>query len=93
MFQIITLLLGLVAVIAFVWFIAGSIPGIILLVMMLKTKDKQKKKQYFKWVKICLGGLVLLILVGIIYAIFITVSSMLGYSPKLPSNLRILPSQ
>ena len=61
--QIINAILAISGVIAFAWNVIGILPGIILAILALTTKDKEKKKKYVKWVKICFGGIALLIVV------------------------------
>jgi amino acid transporter len=80
MTQIVNAILGITGVVAFVWNMVGILPGIILVILALTTKDKEKKKKYFKWVKICFGGVALLIVVFVLYFLFSFLGALLGFS-------------
>ena len=84
MTQIVNAILAIAGVVAFVWNMVGILPGIILGILALTTKDKDKKKKYFKWVKICFGGLALLIIVFILYALYSFFGALLGFSVSTP---------
>lgn len=78
MAKFINLFLVIVGVIAFFWNMFGGIPGIVFTILALSTKDPAQKKKYWQWVRFCFGGLALLIIVFILYAIFAAVGAATG---------------
>lgn len=87
MMNIIKAIFGLVGLLAFVWSMIGTIPGIILGILTLTTKDQVKKKNYAKWTKISLGGLILLVAVFVLYSLLGFLGVFLGFSMNQPLNL------
>jgi hypothetical protein len=82
--QAINIILSILGVVAFIWLMVGGLPGIVLLILALTQKDTDKKAKLFKWVKICFGGLGLLVVVFILYALMGLLGSLLGFSIATP---------
>lgn len=79
--QIIQTLLGIGSIVSFLWIIVGTPLALISFISSTKTKDpaeKQKKRRITFW---ALGGYILLIASGILYAIVILLLTSLGKSP------------
>lgn len=83
---VINLFFVITSLIAFIWNVFGTLPGIILLGMALSTEDKKKEKKYFKWSFICFGGIALLIALAILYAAISLIAAFMGISiaPQIP---------
>lgn len=87
MAQVISVIFFILAVVALLWNIIGDLPGVILFILALTTKDREQKKKYFKWMKICFGGIVMLIAIFVVYFIFNFASYLLlGVSISPPIN-------
>jgi hypothetical protein len=91
--QVVSAIIGAIFLIAslvgFLWMIVGILPGLVLLIVGLASKDQNDRKKYFKWTKICFGGLFLLLAMVIIYFLISLVSTFFGVSllsvpPGLP---------
>ena len=86
-FKILTLLLGIVAVVSFFWIMVGIPAGIVILILFFTSKDKDKKAKYKKWLKISFGGILVMILVMLLWAVVsaIGVFSGVQLAPPLPN--------
>lgn len=80
MAKFVNLFLVILGIIAFFWNMFGGIPGIVFIILALTAKNPDQKKKYWKWVRICFGGLALLIIVFILYAILMAVGAATGNS-------------
>lgn len=76
----INLIVSFFSIVSFIWITIGSIPGIILFILILGTKDKTKKAKYIKWTKICFGGIALLLITFILYFIARLISVIFGFN-------------
>lgn len=77
------------SLIGFLWTIVGILPGLVLLIVGLTSKEQNDRKRYFKWTKICFGGLFLLMALMIVYFLISLISVLFGVS--LLSVPAILP--
>lgn len=74
--------LAILAAIALIWIAIGVIAAIVNAVIYFlnkdKDKDKDKKKRLFKWLKVCLKGVVFLAVVFVLW-ILLSVVRNLGF--------------
>lgn len=76
--KIVEIILGFVGIIAFVWNMFGVISGFVFMILALNSKDKEKKKKYLKYMMVSFGGLALLFVVFILYALLFVVKQVAG---------------
>ncbi len=72
----------LLATILLIWTVIGILPGTVFLILALIEKNKVKKTKFYKWTKLCLGGLGLLVVTFILYFLISILGALLGFSIK-----------